>query len=208
MLRRAPVTIGVAVAAIFATLLLGDLSVGSQPLFSWLVHADALHLLTDLVPWLILGIWLEERATSARWLLWTAMGVAITLGLHGPLYPQHSAVYGLSAVNYTLFFAALIAWPGKQQARTDPRRWAMLLLLTAILIEELLHGESAWRSLVSQSGSGPRFILIDHIATTPLLHAAAAIMGATLGLTPGLGSLRHNPQRVRRASEPPPVACR
>lgn len=208
MLRRAPVTFGVAIAALFATLLLGDSSVGSQPMLSWLVHADMWHLLTDLVPWLILGAWLEERTTPARWLFWTSMGVALTISLHGELYPQHAAVYGLSAVNYTLAFAALIAWPGQQQVRTDPRRWSILLLLTAILIEELLHGESAWRTLVSQSGPGMRFVTIDHVATTPLLHAAAAMLGGLLGLAPGLGSARHGPKRVGGTSEPAAVACR
>jgi hypothetical protein len=138
--------------------------------------------------------------------MWTVLVVPVMSVLHGVLYPEQAAVFGLSAVVHTVAFAGLISWRGG--VPSDPRRWAVLLLLSAVLIDELLHGASAWRALVEETGRGTQFVNIARIETTPLLHAAAAILGGLFGLTPGLGRSRQGLTSPAALSQPAAVVCR
>lgn len=206
MIARAPVTLAVAMAAALCTLFLGQAGLARYPGASWLIHTELAHLLSDLIPWIVLGLWLEPRSGSPRWAMWTALAAAFTTALHGVTYPHQSAVYGLSAVVHAVAFAGLIAWRGGPAS--DPRRWAVLLLLTGVLVDELLHGKSAWRTAVTSAGRSIRFVPHEQIETTPLLHAAAAIMGALLGLSLLLGSGRDMRFRNRRNAPLVRSACR
>lgn len=206
MLSGAPVTLGVAIAAVLSTLLLGDGRFADAPWLSWLIHTELTHLLTDLVPWVVFGLWLEPRSGSHRWAAWTAAGVVLTQGLHVVTYPEQTAVYGLSAVIYAVAFAGLVQW--RNGERTDPRRWVVLALLVALVADELVFGESAWRVAIGDSGRGVRFVEVDHITTVPLLHAAAAVMGALFGLSPTLGGKWRSREVARTADEPRALARR
>lgn len=205
---RAPWTIAVAALAILATLCLSHSPCAAWPGLSWLVHADLLHLVTDIVPWLLVGLWLEPHAGSVRWCVWSVMAVAMTAVLHPSLYPAHAAVYGLSAVNCTVAFVALVSWPGASLPRSDPRRWIVLIALSGILIDEQLRGVSAWRSAAQDLGAALQFVRLDRVSTTPLLHAAAAIMGILLGLAPALGMPRQRPTPQAAAGGAPAAASR
>lgn len=178
--NRAPVTLGVGAAAVCATLLLGGSSAGASPWLSWLVHTDAAHLIGDVAPWLALGVWLEPRTGSSRWLGWTLLAATVCMLMHSVLYPSHEAVFGLSAIIYAVTFAALVAWRGG--AVLDPRRWAVLGLLVVLLADELLHGASAWRMANGGWGGSVAFVPLRTTESTPLLHAAAAVLGCGMGL--------------------------
>lgn len=179
-LPRAPITLGIAIATVLATIGLGGTHLAQHPALSWLVHTDVVHLLTDLIPWLVLGLWLEPRNGSVRWAVWTALAVLLSASLHGVFYPAQSAVFGLSAAIYAVAFAGLIAW--RAGASSDPRRWTMIALLAILLLDELIRGTSAWHLAIDDSWRGTRFVNMDRFETTPLLHAAAAAMGMLLGL--------------------------
>jgi hypothetical protein len=210
MIARAPVTLAVAVAAVSFSVLLGESRIAAELWLSWLVHTELTHLLSDVIPWLIVGLWLEPRCGSARWGVWTALAVMMTGALHGVVYPAQGAVFGLSAVVYAVAFAGLVSWRGG--VASDPRRWAALLLLSVVLVDEVLHGASAWRAMVAESGRGIRFVAMDRIETTPLLHGAAAVLGGVLGLAsglaPGVGSSRHDRHRDVAGPEAATIACR
>lgn len=188
---RAPVTLGVAAASVCATLLLGGSSAGASPWLSWLVHTDAAHLIGDVAPWLALGVWLEPRTGSTRWLGWTLLAATVCMLMHSVLYPRHEAVFGLSAIIYAVSFAALVAWRG--EAALDPRRWAVLALLLVLLADELLHGASAWRSANGGWGGSVAFVPGTAVESTPLLHVAAAILGCGMGLLTRTGGSAAQP---------------
>lgn len=210
MIARAPVTLAVAVAAVSFSVLIGESRIAAELWLSWLVHTELTHLLSDVIPWLIVGLWLEPRCGAARWGVWTALAVMMTWALHSVVYPAQGAVFGLSAVVYAVAFAGLVAWRGG--VASDPRRWAVLGLLGVVLVDELLHGASAWRAMIAESGRGIRFVAMDLIETTPLLHGAAAVLGGVLGvaagLAPGVGSARHDRQRLGGGPEAVAMACR
>lgn len=188
---RAPVTFGVGAAAVCATLWLGGSGAGASPWLSWLVHTDAAHLIGDVVPWLALGLWLEPRTGSSRWLGWTLLAATVCMLMHSAVYPHHAAVYGLSAVIYAVAFAALVAWRGGSVR--DPRRWAVLGLLVVLLADELIRGESAWRSANGGWGGSLAFVPLREVESTPLLHAAAAMLGCVLGLITRTGGSAAQP---------------
>jgi membrane associated rhomboid family serine protease len=194
---RAPVTILVALASVCATLLLGDSPWGASPWHSWLVHIDLPHLLGDVVIWVTLGLWLEPRTGPRRWLAWTLLAAALSAMLHGALYPHHAVVFGLSAVIYAVATGALVAWRGG--AAGDPRRWAVLALLLVLLADELIRGESAWRSAHGGWGHSLAFVPLRPTESTPLLHAAAAMLGMIAGLCAASG---RQSRCGRRCTEP------
>ncbi len=203
MIARAPVTLAVAVAAVSFSVLLGESRIAAEFWLSWLVHTELTHLLSDVIPWLIVGLWLEPRCGSARWGVWTALAVMMTGALHGVVYPAQGAVFGLSAVVYAVAFAGLVSWRGG--VASDPRRWAALLLLSVVLVDEVLHGASAWRAMVAESGRGIRFVAMDRIETTPLLHGAAAVLGAIVGVGAIWASGAEKGRGERKGRGPRPV---
>jgi membrane associated rhomboid family serine protease len=158
------------------------------------VHTELTHLLSDVLPWLVLGLWLEPRSGSVRWAVWTGLAVALTVGLHQVAYPHQPAVYGLSAVVHGVAFAGLVYWG--RGVRTDPRRWIVFGILAVLNVDELLRGQSAFRATVVEIGRSVRFVPETDIATTPVLHAAGAILGIVLGLTPRLGRARREQQEL------------
>lgn len=190
-MTRAPVTLGVAAASVFATPLLGGSGAGASPWLSWLVHTDVAHLIGDVAPWIALGLWLEPRTGSSRWLGWTLLAATVCMLMHSVFYPRHQAVFGLSAMIYAVAFAALVAWRGG--SARDPRRWAVLGLLVVLLADELLHGASAWRSANGGWGGSWAFVPLSAVESTPLLHAAAAILGCGMGLITRTGGSTTQP---------------
>ena len=106
---RAPVTMGVALGAVAATVLLRDRpDLWFGPVQA-LVHADGAHLLGDVMAWLAAGLLCEARATSMRWGAWAACGVAASHLAHSMLYPDQTHLLGLSAAIYTSALAGACA---------------------------------------------------------------------------------------------------
>lgn len=173
---RAPVTIAVALLAVAATVLLRNRpDLWFAPLQA-LVHADAAHLLGDLLALLAVGLWLEPRAGSRRWAAWLACGVAASHLAHAALHPEHAHLLGLSAAVYTAAFAGLCAGApdGVPGARA---RLIVATVLTLALADELLRGHSAWRGAF-----GAHFAAPVAVHAVPSVHAVAAIVGLALGL--------------------------
>lgn len=206
MIVRAAVTLVVTAASVLATVLLGGTPAGASLWLSWLVHIELTHLLSDAFPWLVLGCWLEPRSGSVRWAAWTFVGVVLTVMLHGVCYPQQSVVYGLSAAVYVVAFAGLVAW--RAGVRNDPRRWVALAVLMLLVCDEVLRGQSAFRTFFGGGGRDVRFVELAHVSTTPLLHLVGAIVGSVLGLSLELGENRARRPAATMRVEAAPAALR
>lgn len=185
---RAPVTLGLALAAAAVTML-GASDVIGDPwqwpaLVTLLMHGDARHLVCDVGALLAIGLWVEPRAGSRRVLAWVGLSAAVSVLAHAIVYPGQSRLFGLSGTTYTLVFAAVCGWALN-------RAWGVALMagLGAVLLDECVQGRSAALRVTSAAGEvvgagggwGGSFVDAP-LQSTPWVHVACVGLGVVVGL--------------------------
>lgn len=177
MITRAPVTFGISAICVAVTVL------GRGPFelpwswFSWALHADGQHLVSDVGVFLLVGAFVEPRAGAGRFAMWLLAGYLVSLGIHRAVYPGQAGLFGLSAVVWTMAVAA--AYGGIDGKWV--RRGVVALIVAVLWTEHLVP----WREVFGliRGGAAPAWprILGSQLGAVPWVHDACAVSGLGLG---------------------------
>ncbi len=201
-LPRVKVSIAVALACSLGTLVHEPPGPPWPLLIGWALHADLRHLIPDLGAFLAIALLVEGRAGSGRTALWCVSAVAFSNLVHRALYPEQIALFGLSAVTWTVAGAGAAT-----SVRSPGALAASAVLMLALLASG--HSRPLWELWAHLAGATTDRLSLGELPLHPVpwVHDACAVLGLGLG-----GLARHAHARrprvpgrfnaARRAAQP------